>query len=192
MKAAVLIDEMNAISQLHRLQIEGIRSWRTFFEAVNQLLTTKYEDIEASYHFYGAMPPRKLDLTRFYNRKRFFEALERDDITVFRGYSHEENGVLIEKGVDVALSLDLFRFSLQHYDLLLVFSADGDLLPAVQSAQEHGAKIGMIVSRQQPARILKNKVDFLVPLEMILNKIPGEDLLVRRNINHHNQRERLA
>ncbi|WP_419879395.1 hypothetical protein [Brevibacillus centrosporus] len=81
---------------------------------------------------------------------------------------------------------------MQHYDLLLVFSADGDLLPAVQSAQEHGAKIGMIVSRQQPARILKNKVDFLVPLEMILNKIPGEDLLVRRNINHHNQRERLA
>jgi len=32
----------------------------------------------------------------------------------------------------------------------------------------------------------------LVPLEMILNKIPGEDLLVRRNINHHNQRARLA
>lgn len=192
MRAAILVDEMNAISQLHRLNIEGIRPWSEFFRAVEDLLTAKFHRVETVRHFYGALPPKKADLTRFYNRKRFFEALERDDITVYCGYSHEENGVLVEKGVDVALSLDLYRFSLQQYDLLLVFSADGDLIPAVIRAQENGSKIGAIVSRKQPARNLKNAVDFLIPLEMIIAKI-DEKFLIRKQVNQFNhQKERLA
>lgn len=193
MKAATLVDEMNAVSQLHRLNIEGIRPWSAFFRAVEDLLAAKFDRVEIAHQFYGALPPKKMNLERFYNRKRFFDALERDDITVFRGYCHEENGVLIEKGVDVALSLDLYRFSLQRYDLLLIFSADGDLVPAVQRAQENGAKVGAIVSRKQPARLLKSAVDFLIPLEMILSKIDGKNLLIRHEAtNHNNQKERLA
>jgi hypothetical protein len=43
-----------------------------------------------------------------------------------------------EKGIDVALAVDLIRTAmLEQYDVAVVFSGDTDLLPAIETAFEH-------------------------------------------------------
>ncbi|MDQ0255518.1 uncharacterized LabA/DUF88 family protein [Evansella vedderi] len=180
MKAAILVDEINAVSQLHALGIEGIRPWKKFFEAIHNVLKRDYGQCNVDYHMYGAIPPKHVDKQRYFNRKRFFSALDKDGIKVHKGLCHQSNGSLEEKGVDVMLSLDLYEFSLKHYDLLFVFSGDGDIVPAVERAQKNGAKVVAILSEKQPAKFMKRVVDGVVPLEGVIDLI-DEQYVVRRS-----------
>ncbi len=184
MKAAILVDEINAVSQLHALNIEGIRPWRKFYEAIHSILVHDYGDCHVSYHFYGAIPPLYLDRERHFLRKRFFDALQKDGIQTHRGFCFNVKGVLQEKGVDVMVSLDLFEFSLNHYDLLFVFSGDGDICPAVQRAQANGSTVIAILGEQQPATLMKRLVNGVVPLEAVIDLIEDKYLIPRSNSNH--------
>jgi len=123
-------------------------------------------------------------MEKFYLRKRFFSALEKDGINVHIGYCQPFGGALQEKGVDMLVGLDLFQFSLNRYDLLFIFSADGDLCPAVQRAQEHGSKVVAILSERQPATLMKKLVDGVVPLEAVIDLIDDKHLIRRPNKKH--------
>lgn len=123
MKAAILVDEINAMVQLHDIGIHGIRPWVEFYRAIGKVLTKDFGEAEVGYHFYGSLPPKEVAGTKYFDRKRFFQALERDGIHVHEGFCITDRaGSLMEKGVDMSLGLDLFEFSLNDYDLLFVFS----------------------------------------------------------------------
>lgn len=179
MKAAILVDEINAIGQLHTMNIEGINPWKKFYEVIHSILVHDYGDCEVSYHFYGAIPPRKLDTERHFLRKRFFEALEKDGIHTQKGYCVTSKDGFREKGVDMMVGLDLFQFSLDQYDLLFIFSADADLCPAVQRAQANGSKVIAILGKEQPATLIKMSVDGVVPLEAVIDLIDDKHLIYR-------------
>lgn len=186
MKVAILIDELNAMKQLHELGVEGIRPWRSFYEALHSTLSCDYGNCEVRYYFYGAIPPKHLDQEKFYNRRRFFSALKDDGIHTQIGYCQRlENGKLSEKGVDVSLSLDLYDLSLEKYNLLFVFSADADLGPAIERAQRKGSKVVAILSSKQPAQLVKKLVDGVVRLEDIIDLI-DESHVIRRKENTPN------
>jgi hypothetical protein len=101
MKAAILVDEINAMSQFHGIGIEGIRPWKEFYESLHSVLRQDYGNCEVQYHFYGAIPPKNIDREKYFTRTRFFQALERDHIHVHQGYCVSYEGKLSEKGVDV-------------------------------------------------------------------------------------------
>jgi uncharacterized LabA/DUF88 family protein len=164
MKAAILVDEINAVSQLHTLGIEGIRPWKKFYEAIHSVLKKDYGDCHVTYHFYGAIPPKHVDKEKFYLRTRFFSALERDGIQTHTGYCQTVAGGLQEKGVDMLVGLDMYQFSLNQYDLLFIFSGDGDIVPAVERAQANGSKVVAVLGEQQPASLMKRLVDGVVHL----------------------------
>lgn len=48
----------------------------------------------------------------------------------------------VEKGIDVKLAVDLIHTAIQgSYDVLIIFSSDTDLIPAVELANEIGAHV---------------------------------------------------
>jgi uncharacterized LabA/DUF88 family protein len=182
MKVAILVDEINAISQLHGIGIQGIRPWKAFYESLYSVLRQDYGICEVQYHFYGAIPPKNVNREKHFTRTRFFQALKRDHIHVHQGYccvSHE--GKLSEKGVDVALSLDLYDLSLEKFDLLFVFSGDADLGPAIERAKKKGSKVVAILSEKQPASIVKRLSDGIVPLEAAIQLIDEKHIVFRPN-----------
>lgn len=202
MKAAILVDEINAIGQLHAIGIQGIRPWVNFYRAIHKVLKQDFGSAEVGYHFYGSLPPKEVAGTRYFDRKRFFRALERDGIQVHEGLCvADSTGSLMEKGVDMSIGLDLFEFSLNDFDLLFVFSGDSDLVPAIQRAKLR-SKVVAVVSRQQPARFVKEMADGILYLEDVIGLIGEENLLPRKakkpekerviHVQHNKQSERSA
>jgi uncharacterized LabA/DUF88 family protein len=177
-KTAILVDEINAIHQLHAMGIYGVRPWRAFFDALSSVLRNEYGPIECDYHFYGAVPPREVDPVRYHDRTRFFKALKRDGIYVHKGICQSDpaTGVLQEKGVDVLLALDLVEFAQNCYDLLFVFSGDADLVPAVRRARKR-AKVAAILLDKVPARYMRENVDSVIPLHLVINVIDQSHLI---------------
>lgn len=75
-----------------------------------------------------------------------------------------------EKGVDVALAVDLFRFS-EHYDHAVLLSGDFDYVPAIQAVKDRlrGVTIVPVMTGAPPsapghARRLRGMSDFEKPL----------------------------
>lgn len=176
LKVGILIDEMNAVSQLHNIGVEGIRYWKNFYEAIRVVLEKEYGEIECTYHFYGALPPKYTNLEFYYNRKNFFISLTKHGIDVQKGLSEYRKGILIEKGVDCLVSMDMVEKSVS-YDMLFLFSGDSDLVPAVIRAKKN-TKVFAILSKRQPAQYIKDAVDAVVPLEAIIGTI-DEQYIIR-------------
>lgn len=184
-RTAILVDEINAMHQIHSLNIEGINPWVSFFETIKNLLEAEYGEIDCHYHFYGAIHPKEIDKQRFYDRKRFFEALQKDGIQVHKGICQQDftTGRLQEKCVDVLLALDIVEFAREKYDLLFIFSGDTDLIPAVKRAKKH-SKVIAIIKDGWPAKYMRQYVDSVVSLEMVINLIDKTNIMKKtvRNI----------
>ncbi|MED3576021.1 NYN domain-containing protein [Cytobacillus praedii] len=181
-KIAILVDEMNAMAQLHELGVKGIRPWSQFYKAIEEHFTTTKTPAEC--HFYCANIPEKLDSQRHHLREGFFKALIRDGITVHKGFAVlDRNKRLIEKGVDVLLSLDLVDLSLEGFDEIIVFSADGDIVPAIQRARANGAIVKAVLSFTMPAGNIAESVDEIIRLKDVLKFIPSIHLLELKNPN---------
>lgn len=174
-KTAILVDEMNAMVQFHRLGIEGIRPWRQFYKTVETYFASN--QAPAEYHMFGCNVPKGLDEERFELRERFFSALFRDGINVHKGFTVlDQQNKLVSKGVDVLLSLNLVDLSFEGYDEIFVFSANSDIVPAIQRARENGAVVKAILSSNVPAGRMAKAVDEIIRLEDIIRLIPSKHL----------------
>lgn len=183
MKAAILVDEINAMIQLHNIGIHGIRPWAEFYRAIHQLLMNDFGQAEVGYHLYGSLPPRDVAGTKYFDRKRFFQALEQDGIQVHEGFCiPDRSGNLMEKGVDMSIGLDLFEFSLNEFDLLFVFSGDSDLVPAIQRAKQR-SKVVAVVSQSQPARLFKEMADGILYLEDVIDLIQDKHIIRKKSLS---------
>ncbi|WP_066298119.1 NYN domain-containing protein [Bacillus sp. FJAT-29937] len=186
-KIAILVDEMNAMKQLHNLGIEGIRPWSQFYEVIEEYFTNS--DTPAERHFYCANVPEKIDAHRHQRREGFFNALIRNGITVHKGFAVlDRNKKLVEKGVDMLLGLDLVDLSLEGFDEIIVFSADGDIVPAIQRAQANGAIVKAVLNFNMPAGNIAGAVDEVIRLKDVLQYIPSEHL-PRRDVKIQNFKE---
>lgn len=175
LKSAILIDESNAIHQLHELGINGIRSWKKFYEAIEDYLKENYGDkMSTVYNFYCTLPPKELDETKYNNRYKFFDALKHDGIHVYQGECYLNENRYVEKGIDLLIGLDLVEFSFYKYDYVVVFSGDADFVPAIERAKKNGALVLALLAREKAAFHLRNVVHVVIDLEMIIDKLePG-------------------
>jgi len=180
-KAAILVDEINAMHQLHSLGILGIQPWKSFYEAVNSVLKTDYGEVECDFLFYGAVPPRNVDERRYHDRTRFFDQLRRDGIKVQKGICQvdPQSGRLQEKGVDVLAALDIVDLARDHYNLLFIFSGDADLVPAIQRAKKY-SKVVAIVKEGWPAKHIRDNVDGIIPLELAVGLIDRKHIIPKK------------
>lgn len=181
-KASILVDENNAMMQFHKIGIEGINPWVSFYETVEKHIKAILNVEEVSYHMYGAIVPKGIDIDRHHTRKRFFKALIRDGINVHKAFClpNAATQVLEEKGVDMLLGLDILEKSKAGVKHLYVFSGDTDLIPAVQRAQASGSKVTAIISKLQPAVLMRRYANSVLFLEDIIKEIPNEHIVLRK------------
>lgn len=188
MRAAILVDEMNVMGQLHSIGVKGINPWNAFYEALQQ-----YIGYPAEKHFYGANVPELTHPERFSKRTGFFRALKRDDIQVHEGFTVlDSQQRLIEKGVDVLLAVDLSLFALDGVKDIIVCSADGDIAPAIERAQFYGSRVHVVVSSNVPAAHVISVADNIIRLEDVLSWIPSRHVLRSNHKKPNNFKERVA
>lgn len=180
LKSSILIDENNAIHQLHDLGIIGIRSWKKLYQAIEDYLKTNYgHKMSTDYNFYGTLPPKQLDETKYNNRYKFFEALQHDGISVFRGECYFQENRYVEKGVDLLIGLDIVQCSFYKYDFVVVFSGDADFVPAIERAKKNGTLVLALLGANKPAFHLRRVMDVVIDLEMIIETLDPE-ILIRK------------
>ncbi|MEX3625040.1 NYN domain-containing protein [Viridibacillus arvi] len=175
--AAILVDEMNVIGQLHRKGIKGIRPWNIFYQEIQRHL-----GIRAEKHFYCSNVPKEQFPERFVKRLGFFNDLRRSEISVHEGFVvTNARKQLIEKGVDVLLAMDLSQFAMEGVQDIVICTGDGDLVPAIKRAQTYGARIHVVVSKFIPAANIVDVADTVISLETILARIPEHKIMKLQN-----------
>lgn len=175
-KAALLIDENNLVSQLKMMGIQGLHPWGSIREVLKELLDREYGNTEVVCHFYGAVAPLNKDRLEHYNRKRFFGALRKDNIIVHEGRCVRNNTRWEEKGIDVMIGLDIVELSKTN-DILFLFSADSDLAPAVERVKG-SCKVVSVISNQLSSRWIKKVSDSVLPLEAFMQIIDKSHIKV--------------
>jgi uncharacterized LabA/DUF88 family protein len=181
LKSAILVDESNAMYQLHSIEVTGFKRWKKFYEAVEAYLKENYGDkMCTDFNFYGALPPKGFDENKYNNRYKFFEALQHDGIRVYRGQCYLQDGVLIEKGIDSLMALDVLEYAIYKFDYIIVFTGDADIVPAIERAQSKGSLIFAILARDKQAYHLRNIANIVIDLEDLIVKME-ESSIVRKN-----------
>ena len=76
-------------------------------------------------------------------QKKFLKSLEKiDNLEVKLGIWKEQNGSIVEKGVDVLLATDLVLNSVKNkYDTAIIVSGDGDFFPAIEAVKKEGKRV---------------------------------------------------
>lgn len=164
----VIVDEMNIMHQLHKINVKGM-DWRVFFKLVSSILNTPTQS-------YFACANVSDDQSVFYsNRKRFFNSLAERGVNLLEGFTvldfKRKN---IEKGVDVLIALQLYKEAYRGAKDIVLCSADSDLVPAVVEAQANGARVHLIVSNHTPAKELSAVVDRVISLESIVEALAAQ------------------
>jgi uncharacterized LabA/DUF88 family protein len=105
---------------------------------------------------------------KYAGQQRFFTAVQRHRKGVLRLARFERDhvsGALREKGVDVLLAIDLVRLAAENtYDVAIVLSGDGDLVPAVQMAQQIYGKQVEVAMPDIPAFHIKQIADAFIEI----------------------------
>lgn len=94
------------------------------------------------WRYYAAPIPQgtsPVDKQNYAAQQRFFLFVQRHRKGVLRlgRFQREASGAFREKGVDVLLAVDLVRLAAEdRYDVAIVVSGDGDLVPAIKTVQQ--------------------------------------------------------
>ena len=112
--------------------------------ALGQLIASRGGPGGASYalsavRVYSGRPNPNIDMRTFSAHRRQSQAWELSGATVIERELRYLYGRPQEKGIDVALAVDLVRLAIQgDYDIGVVMSTDNDLLPALETVRDHG------------------------------------------------------
>ncbi|MBD3348298.1 MAG: NYN domain-containing protein [Candidatus Eisenbacteria bacterium] len=102
------------------------------------------------------------DKRRYAGQQRFFEFVRRHRKGALRlaRFQKDAHGILREKGVDVLLAVDLVRLAAEDaYDVAVVLSGDGDLVPAIKTVQEVYARRVEVALPDVPAYHVHQEAD---------------------------------
>jgi len=94
-------------------------------------------------YYYNAPVAQQENPTAYREQQRFFAALQSTPYFELRlGRLVNRAGVLVEKGVDVRLAVDMVRMGhLGIYDTAILVSGDGDFADAVQAVKDMGKHV---------------------------------------------------
>lgn len=160
----VIVDEMNVMHQLHRINVAGM-SWPSYFRALGN-----YTNSKITPYFACANVVVEKDSAFYEGRLRFFNSLRDRGVRVLEGFTvHDAQKQRIEKGVDVLVALQIYKEALQGARDIILCSADSDLVPAVLEVQKMGVRVHVVISDYAPGLELADIADRVISLEQIMN-----------------------
>ena len=99
-------------------------------------------------------------------QKKFLSTLNRiPNIEVKLGIWKEQNGSIVEKGVDVLLATDLVLNAAKNkFDTAIIVSGDGDFFPAIESVQAEGKRVEVAAFQSNISKETNKACDKLIKL----------------------------
>lgn len=95
-------------------------------------------------YYYTALPDQQRDPERYTKQQKFINALQRKPYfsVVLGRLEQRPGGVYVEKGVDIALAIDLLDLAYHNtYETAIIISGDGDFSNAVKIIQRMGKHV---------------------------------------------------
>lgn len=123
-------------------------------------------------YYYNAPLDKKTDELKYRNQQRFFEQLKRTPYLEVRlGRLVERNGILVEKGIDVSIAIDMLTLAWNNvYDTAILVSGDGDFAAAVRSVKDKGKHVENAYFKSNQSRALTEACDIEIELTSALLK----------------------
>ena len=156
----MLIDGSNLFFKLRELGIrQGTIEFR--YDKLCDFLVRDRQVVSRVYYV-GAVKvfnndPKAMKLRK--QQQRLFANLEKQNISVQRGYLMGNNGKFHEKGVDVKIATDLLIGAYENlFDVAILISSDTDLIPAIKQVKILGKAIEYIGFAQSPSFGLQKNV----------------------------------
>lgn len=137
-KVAIFIDGANL---LHGLS-EDYDRIDVDFEALTKKLLNGRSLTRV--YYYTALPDQSRDPERYTRQQKFLNALQRKPYfsVVLGRLETRAGGIYVEKGVDVAITIDLLDLAFHNtYDTAILISGDGDFSRAVEIIQRMGKHV---------------------------------------------------
>lgn len=167
-KPVILVDEMNIMYQLHRMNVRGFAHWSTFYQTIESMIGNP-----CVAHFFCANVMKTPEMEQVHQKRAdFFNALRESSIQVHEGFSVlNANKRNLEKGVDVLLAMEIYKASLAGVRDIFLCSADSGLYPAIKEAQSNGSRVHLIISDYASAKEIESIVDSTISLESVLTSM---------------------
>ena|SRR3990167_1969065 len=155
------------LSAILRNRFDGVR-----IDLAGLVEAVASDDVVLQAYYYDCLPIRSNYSTpeeekRFLAKHRFFSAIARlPNFTIRLGTLVFRNGKFMQKGVDVALSIDLVRFSVTgQIDKAIIIAGDADFIPAIRAAKNEGVHTVLYCSSHNCSPDLYDAVDCVKSLD---------------------------
>lgn len=118
-------------------------------------------------YYYTALPDQNRNKERYAKQQRFLDALrEKDYFTVVLGRLEPRGDSYVEKGVDIALAVDMLELAYRNaYDTAIIVSGDGDFAKAVEVVKRLGKHVENATTRSTRSRNLQQTCDKTIILD---------------------------
>lgn len=112
-------------------------------------------------YYYTAQRPETDSPDRIAAQRRYFDHIKQTPYCTLRlGHLASRYGILVEKGVDVLLTVDMMRLArLNSYDTAILVSGDGDFTAAVSDIKELGKQVELAFFPFSQANSLRQECD---------------------------------
>jgi len=128
-------------------------------------------------YYYDAPLRQEWDQKRYSYQQQFFQRLRsQNNIELRLGRLQGRYPNIVEKGVDVMLSVDLIRFARNDsFDCGILLTADADYIPAIQLVKDMGKTVCNAYFPNRASFHIRNHADRFLPIDfkMVLqNQLP--------------------
>lgn len=154
-KVAVFIDGANL---LHGLSQDFKRIDVDFEKLVAKLIGTRSL---TRVYYYTAIIDQTVNPSQYQKQLRFLDAMKKKSyFSVVLGRLESRGGTYIEKGVDIALAIDLLDLAYhQTYDTAILITGDGDFSRAVEIVQRMGKHVENACTKSHLSNHLQSTCD---------------------------------
>jgi uncharacterized LabA/DUF88 family protein len=153
----IFIDGSNVHWALKTYQREMRSNFKIDYEKLQSVLTRNRDLVRTIY--YGSLPQAEIQP----GQTRFMEYLRTTGIQIVtRSLKKREDADsgemrLVEKGVDVALAIDLLALAWEGaYDVAIVFSGDADFVGAIEHVMKKGKNVEVLAFRNSCSHELRD------------------------------------
>jgi len=119
-------------------------------------------------YYYTALPNQTLNPERYQRSQKFLNALQNKPYfkVVLGRLEPRDGGTYVEKGVDIALAIDLLDLAFhQTFDTAILITGDGDFAKAVEIVQRMGKHVENASTPSGHSRHLQQTCDKVIILD---------------------------
>ena len=181
-KVMIFIDGSN----LYHVLLKNCGRSDLMFSSFGEKLTGKDRELKKIF-YYNVKQELQGKIKIPEEQKKFLKSLEKiDNLEVKLGIWKEQNGSIVEKGVDVLLATDLVLNSVKNkYDTAIIVSGDGDFFPAIEAVKKEGKVVEVAAFESNISKEASDSADKVIKLrKSFFNHLWMPKKNNKRNYNH--------